>query len=201
MIYIFGNMVNLFCAWIFVEKVWRKNVCVFYFTICLFLNLCNLNSTILASIFLGDFNIHVENSNVIFSSMFYLSNLYFHRIFLHLSIVVNSFSKCWDSFVQFKWIVFNFHVLIKVNLCETSPSVFVCFYDDSGLYLEYFSYSSLFITILYDLLMIILTILALKNVGHIKSIPRRRQNQLRSMTKKDFQLLRCLFTQDIVYIC
>jgi len=42
---------------------------------------------------------------------------------------------------------------------------------------------------------------AFKNVRHIRVIPRQQQrNQIRIMSKKDFQLLRCLFVQDIVYI-
>ena len=48
--------------------------------------------------------------------------------------------------------------------------------------------------------MIILSIFAFKNVRHIRAIPRQQRHQIRSMTKKDFQLLRCLFVQDIVYI-
>jgi hypothetical protein len=48
--------------------------------------------------------------------------------------------------------------------------------------------------------MIILTIFAFKNVRQIKAVPRQQRNQIRSMTKKDFQLIRCLFVQDIVFI-
>jgi hypothetical protein len=48
--------------------------------------------------------------------------------------------------------------------------------------------------------MITLSVFAFKNVRHIRIIPRQQRNQIRSMTKKDFQLLRCLFAQDIVYI-
>ena len=49
--------------------------------------------------------------------------------------------------------------------------------------------------------MIILSIISFKNVQYIRMIPRQQQtNQIRSMTKKDFQLLRCLFAKDISYI-
>jgi hypothetical protein len=48
--------------------------------------------------------------------------------------------------------------------------------------------------------MITLSVFAFKNVRHIRIVPRQQRNQIRSMTKKDFQLLRCLFAQDIVYI-
>ncbi len=41
---------------------------------------------------------------------------------------------------------------------------------------------------------------AFKNVHRIRAIPRQQRQKIRTMTKKDFQLLRCLFAQDIVYI-
>jgi hypothetical protein len=49
--------------------------------------------------------------------------------------------------------------------------------------------------------MIVLCLFAFKNVRRIRMVKREnRENQVRSMTKKDFQLLRCLFVQDTVYI-
>jgi predicted PurR-regulated permease PerM len=39
-----------------------------------------------------------------------------------------------------------------------------------------------------------------KNVRHIRIVPSQQRNQIRSMTKKDFQLLSCLFAQDIAHI-
>jgi len=41
---------------------------------------------------------------------------------------------------------------------------------------------------------------AFKNVRRIRAVPQQQRKQIRTMTKKDFQLLRCLFAQDIVYI-
>jgi hypothetical protein len=41
---------------------------------------------------------------------------------------------------------------------------------------------------------------AFKNVRRIRAVPRDKRHEIRSMTKKDFQLLRCLFAQDIVFI-
>jgi hypothetical protein len=49
--------------------------------------------------------------------------------------------------------------------------------------------------------MIILSVLSFKNVRRIRAVPRQQRKQVRSMTKKDFQLLRCLFVQTVVYIC
>ena len=54
-------------------------------------------------------------------------------------------------------------------------------------------YNSCYITCGIDVLMIILCIFAFKNVRRIRAIPREKRHQIRSMTKKDFQLLRCLF--------
>ena len=48
--------------------------------------------------------------------------------------------------------------------------------------------------------MIILSKLAFKNIRHIRPVPRQQRKQMRTMTKKDFQLLRSLFVYDIVYI-
>ena len=45
--------------------------------------------------------------------------------------------------------------------------------------------------------MIVLSILSFKNVRHIRPVPRQQRKQLRSMTKKDFQLLRCLYVHNI----
>jgi len=45
-----------------------------------------------------------------------------------------------------------------------------------------------------------LSILAFKNVRRIRAIPRQQRHQFRTMNKKDFQLLRCLYIHNIVYI-
>ena len=50
------------------------------------------------------------------------------------------------------------------------------------------------------LFMLVLSVIAFKNVRHIRVVPRQQRNQIRTMTKKDFQLLRCLFAQDIVFV-
>jgi len=48
--------------------------------------------------------------------------------------------------------------------------------------------------------MIILCLFSFKNIRHIRILPRQQRNQVRTMTKKDFQLLRCLFAHGIAYI-
>jgi hypothetical protein len=97
------------------------------------------------------------------------------------------------------WIIFNTHTLIKVNIQEKDPFHFVCYYDFSK-YHDFVTYSSSIIHVVFFLLMIILCMFAFKNVRRIRSISREKQHQIRSMTKKDFQLLRCLFVQDIIFI-
>ena len=48
--------------------------------------------------------------------------------------------------------------------------------------------------------MVVLSILSFKNVHRIRSIPRRQRQAGRTMHKKDFQLIRCLFAKDVIYI-
>jgi hypothetical protein len=104
------------------------------------------------------------------------------------------------SLSTFFWTIFYFHFLIKVNIQEYYPSVFICYYDLSKVYIEFVSYSIMAVNVLFYFLMLMLSMFALKNVRHIRIIPRLQRNQIRSMTKRDFQLLRCLFVQDVVYI-
>jgi hypothetical protein len=218
-IYIIGIIGNLLSLIIFLKKSWRKNVCVFYFTICLLFNFVYLNSSILAGTFINGFNINLQNSSVI------LCKIYFYIAFLFSTVPPNILilasidrllisSQNIDtrlysskrlayfsiSISTFFWFIFFFHILIKVNIQQFGPSYFVCDFDQSRLYLDFVSYSTLVTTILNDLFMIVLTIFSFKNVRRIRAIPRQQRNKVRSMTKKDFQLLRCLFVQDIVYI-
>jgi hypothetical protein len=104
------------------------------------------------------------------------------------------------SISTFFWIIYNIHALIKVNLQELYPSYFTCYYQLSPSYLNFVAYSLATINVIFSLLMISMCIYAFKNVRRIKAIPREKRNQIRSMTKKDFQLLRCLFVEDIIFI-
>ena len=86
-----------------------------------------------------------------------------------------------------------------MNLLLIGPSFYVCFPDLSPAYRQFSSYSSLIINLSFYVIMIILCILAFKNVRRIRAVPRQKRQEIRTMTKKDFQLLRCLFVQDIVF--
>jgi hypothetical protein len=170
--------------------------------------------------FVYGYNIHVQNSNVV------LCKIYFYITFV-LATVCPTILICASidrllissqnvdtrlysskrlayfstSLSTFFWILFNFHILIKVNIQEYYPSVFICYYNLSKRYLNFVFYSLLVINVSFCVLMLILSIFAFENVRHIRVIPRQQQrNQIRSMTKRDFQLLRCLFAQDIVFI-
>jgi hypothetical protein len=217
--YIIGNIGNLLSALVFSKKPWKKNVCVFYFKIYILFNSFYTNSTILGMILSSGYNFKAQNSNVLLCKIrFYLSflfatlppttlilasidrllissqnvdtRLYSSKRLAYFSISISTFC----------WIVFNFHVIIKVNIQEYYPSVFICYYDSSKIYRDFISYSLVVINVFSDFLMIILSMFAFKNVRHIRIVSHQQRNQIRTMKKKDFQLLRCLFAHDIVFI-
>ncbi len=217
--YVIGNIGNLLSLVIFFNRTWRKNVCVFYLVICLLSNTVFINSTLIGSIFSLGFNINASNSNVVLCKLFYyiayLSSLYYPSVLIFASFdrlllsSQNVDTRLYSSkrlaylFVCtsfFFWSIFSFHILIKVNIQQFAVDYFVCYYDLSKFYLNFFLYSTLVISVLIPLLLLILSILAFKNVRSIRAIPRQHRQQIRSMHKKDFQLLRCLYIHNIVYI-
>jgi hypothetical protein len=219
-IYILGNIGNFLSFLIFLKKSWKKNVCVFYFKFLLFFNSCYINSTILGSIFTFVFQINLQNSNIV------LCKLYFYTSFLFLSISPtilllasidrllissqNVDTRLYSSkrLAYFSisisilfWIIFNLHALSMANIRESSPSYFACHHNLPPSYSDFITYFYGLLNVAYCLLMIVLCSFAFKNVRYIRMVKREnRTNQVRSMTKKDFQLLRCLFAQDTVYI-
>jgi hypothetical protein len=217
--YVLANVGNLLSIWIFSQRSWRKNVCVFYFTIYIIFNTCYINSTTLASIFSFGYKTTVQNSSVVLCKIY----IYVAFLFATLSPTVlilasidrllissqNIDTRLYSSkrLAYFSisistvfWIVFNIHVLIKVNIQQFAPSTFICYYDLSKSYLDFVFYSLLTIQIIFGVIMLILSVLSFKNIHHIRTIPREKRQQIRSMKKKDFQLLRCLFVQGVVYI-
>ena len=70
----------------------------------------------------------------------------------------------------------------------------------SKFYLDFFSYSSLALSMIVPFIMPIMSIVAFKNVRRIRAVPRPQRREIRSMTKKDFQLLRCLYVHNLSYI-
>ncbi|CAF4890213.1 unnamed protein product [Rotaria sp. Silwood1] len=191
-IYIIGNIGNLLSIFIFCKKSWRKNVCVFYFLIFLLLSSAYLNSTILGTAFINGFQIYAQNSSVILCKLLHYTAVLFSTLLPTILILAsidrllissqNVDTRLYSSkrlayfsisLSTFFWIIFNF---------------------------QFVTYSLMIFNCFFCLFMIILSIFAYKNVRHIRCIPRNRQYQIRTMTKKDFQLLRCLFIQDIVYI-
>jgi hypothetical protein len=218
-IYVIATIGNLLSVIIFATKSWRKNVCVLYFVVCLFFNTCYINSTMLGSMFIFGYNINLLNSSVILCKLYSYLSFLFSTIYPTILILASIdrlliSSKDVDTRLYsskrlayfsigistFCWTVYFFHLLIMINIQQLFPSYFVCFYDPSGSYRAFVSYSSLIINSSFFIIMIILSIFAFKNVRQILSIPRNRRQQIRSMTKKDVQLLRCLFVHDIFYI-
>ncbi|CAF1090015.1 unnamed protein product [Adineta steineri] len=218
-LYIIGNIGNLLAIFVFFKRSWRKNVCVFYFLVCLFSNTIFINSTLLGSIFTLGFNSTIQNSSVILCKFFYyvsyLTSTYYPIILILASIdrlLISSqnidtrlysskrLAYFSTSIATFTWSTFALHILIKVNIQEMYPGIFICYYDLSQFYLNFFTYSTVVQSVLVPFSMIILSAIAFKNVRRIRAIPRQERRQIRTMNKKDFQLLRCLYIQNIIYI-
>jgi hypothetical protein len=217
--YVIGNIGNLFSFFIFLKRSWRKNVCVFYFVICLINNTIFVNSALLGAIFTFGFNINAQNSNNVLCKLFYYVSYLFSESYPIVLILAsidrllissqNVDTRLYSSkrLAYFTiststviWSIFCFHILIKINIQEVYTSTFVCYYDLSKFYLDFFVYSTLVISMITSAFLIILSILAFKNVRRIRAVPRQQRNQLRTMNKKDFQLLRCLYLHIITYI-
>ena len=218
-LFVLGNLGNLFTVFIFSKKTWRKNVCVFYFLICLLTDFIFINSTIFGSILILGFNINIQNSNVILCKLFYYIS-YACSVYLPLILILASIDRLLVSSQNVDTrlysskrlaylsigisasvcIIYSLHILIQVNIQQLYPTIFICYYDLSPFYSVFLAYTTLIQSILIPLIMIILSILSFKNVRRIQSIPRQQRQNIRSMNKKDFQLLRCLYVHNIIYI-
>jgi hypothetical protein len=163
-LYIMSNIGNLLSALVFLKKAWRKNVCVFYFNICLLFNSCYINSGMLSSFFTFGLNINAENSNVILCKLLYYVAYLFSTLLPTVLILAsidrllissqNVDTRLYSSkrlayfcvsISTFIWILFYFHVLIKVNIYEIYPSVLICYYEISGIYFKFNLYSNVVI--------------------------------------------------------
>ncbi|CAF1293648.1 unnamed protein product [Adineta steineri] len=218
-LYIIGNYGTIVSVIIFFKKSWKKNVCVFYFLICLLINFGYINSTLIDSIFTQGYNIYLHNSSIILCKISYYVTFLFGSLFPNNIILAsidrllissqNTDTRLYSSkrlayfsisTSTFLWIIFYIHVLIKINIYEIYPFVFICYYETSGFYFEFISYSNFIIVICFSIILIILSILTFKNVRDIRTVSRQQRHQFRTMNKKDFQLLRCLYIHNIVFI-
>ena len=218
-LYIMGNLGNIFCLMIFTQKPWKKNVCVFYFLVCLLLDSIYINSSMLASIFILGFNIDLTNSSAILCKIHrYLT--FFPNVMSATILTLASIDRLLISsqnvdtrlysskrlayfsisIVTIFWLIFFIHVLIKIDIQQVNPFIFICLFDTIDLYSIFLNYSMVTINVVSFLMMIILSALSFKNVHRIRSIPRRQRPTTRMMRKKDFQLLRCLYVKDVLYI-
>ncbi|CAF1263727.1 unnamed protein product [Adineta steineri] len=173
----------------------------------------------LGLVLLNGFNVNLQNSSFILCKLYFYASFLFAALSPTVLILAsidrllissqNVDTRLYSSkrLAYFSisistvfWIVFNSQALIKVNLQEFAPFYFVCYFDLFSTYFDFVSYFVAVINAILDILMIIMSVFALKNVRRIRSIPREKRNQIRSMTKKDFQVLRCLFVQDVIFI-
>ena len=219
LLYITSNIGNLLSAIIFSKRSWKKNICVFYFKVYLFSTSSYNNWNILASIFTSGYNIQLQNSSDIFCKIYiYLSYLFasicptvlilasFDRLLISSQNVgTRLYSSKRLAYFSISlstlfWVIYNSHLLFKSGIQQYYPTVFICYYDLSKIYTDFINYSSMVISISWWFLMIILSVASYKNIRHISPTRRHQRNQIRVMTKKDFQLLRCLFVQVIVFI-
>ncbi len=210
---------NLLSALLFAKKSWRKNDCVFYFNICLLINSCYIISSMLGNILMTGFKINLFNTSVFLCKAYYYAAFLFSTLLPTVLILAsidrllissqNVDTRLYSSkrlayfsisINVFFWIVFYSHLLIEVNIQQFSSSPPLCYYNLSPTYLAFVSYFTLIINTLSCLAMVILSILSFKNVRSIRAVPHQQRQRIRTMTKKDFQLLRCLFAHDIVYI-
>ena len=219
-LYVIGNLGNFISIHIFLKKSWRKNVCAFYFIVCLVCDSIFVNSTMIGTICILAFQINLQNSNDLLCRIFYYVS-YVFSTYLSLIFILASIDRLLISSQNVEmrlyssrrlayfslatsfliWSVFSIHSLIKVGIQELYPTVFVCYYDLSPLYMDFFSYSVLVLSISIPFILILLSVLAFKNVRRVRIVSRQQRKQLRPMTKRDFQLLRCLYVHNIVYIC
>ena len=216
---ILGNLGNLLSILIFIKKTWRKNVCVFYFSIYLICNTGFINFYMLSTVFINGYSINAQNSSVLLCKLYIYAGFLFSTLFPTILILAsidrllissqNVDTRLYSSkrLAYFSislstlfWMIFSIHTLIKVSIYEVYPSRATCYYDIASSYSDFVSYSSIVFVASFFIIILVLCICSFKNVRHIRFVPRSQRHQLRTMTKKDFQLLRCLFAYDLVFI-
>ncbi|CAF0752206.1 unnamed protein product [Adineta ricciae] len=172
----------------------------------------------ISTVFITGFGINAQNSSALLCKLYIYVGFTFSTLFPTILILASidrllissqdTSTRLYSSrrlayfsisFNASFWSIFFVHVLIKGNIIRLYPGFYLCYFDAN--YLNFVSYSSLVINAAVCLAMIVLSMFAFKNVRHIRVIPTQQlRKQLRTMNKKDFQLLRCLFVHDLVYI-
>ncbi|CAF0952962.1 unnamed protein product [Adineta ricciae] len=173
----------------------------------------------LSSVFTMGWAIQIQNSSKVLCKLLYYS-AYVFSAFLPTILIFASIDRLFISsrsvdlrlysskrLAYFSvsasaifWIVFYIHVLVKVTVREIYASFTICYYEITSLYYEFNFYSNLLINTIFSIGIIIVSIITLKNVQQIRDTPRQQRNRFRTMSKKDFQLLHCLYVYDLVYI-
>ncbi|CAF1449926.1 unnamed protein product [Adineta steineri] len=181
--------------------------------------MCYINSTTIGLILINGFNVYLHNYNNFLCKTYFYSAFLFDTLSPTILILAsvdrllissqNVDTRLYSSkrLAYFSitlntlfWIIFNSHILIKVSVQQNSPTNYICYYNFSKFYINFVAYSSTIIHIAFFLLMIILCMLTFKNVRFMRTVPHGKRHHIRSMTNRDFQLLRCLFVQDILFI-
>ena len=216
---ILANLGNILSLLIFFQRSWRKNVCVFYFLISLLIDFIYINSSMLGSILIFGFNIDLTKSNVFLCKIFKYSTFFpstlsptililasIDRLLISSqNIDIRLYSSrrlaCFlISISTIFWSIFFLHVLIKFDIQHISPFVSICIFDQRDFYYHFLNYSLVTINLISFIGMILLTVLSYKKVHRFRSVSRQQRQTVRTMRKKDFQLLRCLFAKDVIYI-
>jgi len=219
-VYIISNLGNILSYLVYCQRSWRKNVCIFYFKIFLLVNTCYLNSYTIRNIISMGFEIYFLETNKILCKLYsYLC--YFLQSMTPSILILATIDRLLISsrdvntrlysskrlayfsisITAIIWLIVHIHALIELDIIEIDPSFFLCTIDLSKSYFQIVTYCFVTLYIIACILMIVLCILSFKNVRHIHVLrSKQRNHELRLMTKKDFQLLRCLFAQDIIYI-
>ena len=142
--YLVGNIGNALSVCVFLQKSWRKNVCVFYLLIDLLLSTIYLNSSILGTTLIVGFNINLLNSSTVLCKLFFYTSLW--TVMLTPTILIlagidrllissqNIDTRLYSSrrLAYFSvsigtcfWLLFTLHVLIKVSVQQFGPNDFL----------------------------------------------------------------------------
>ena len=216
LILILGNLGNTLSMVIFSQKYWHKCVSAFYFKVYLIFSSLYLNSTVLSFTFLIGFDINISDFNVFLCKFFYylpcfvltflptmlifasidrliISAQNIHRRIYHSKYLAYIFISLNALF----WLPFTTHVFMKINLRKSESSVEHCSYEPNQFHFAYVYYSLLMSDILFVTILCILCFVSFKTIHRIHKYS---DSQLRPIKKRDFQLLRCLFVYNVVYI-
>ncbi|CAF0855790.1 unnamed protein product [Adineta ricciae] len=218
-LYISGNIGILLSLWIFLQRAWRKNVCVFYFLILLVTEFINIDNILLCNILVYGFDNQILNDSVFLCKLskyvFFVFDIMSPSILVLASIdrlLISSanvdirlYSSSRLAYFSLSislviWCIYYIHVPVKFNIYQMNSVIFLCIFELTGYYSDFLRCSQLIINVVLSLLMILLSIYSWQNVCEMKTVPSEQRHIVRKMHKKDFQMLRCLFAMNVVHV-